>query len=78
MNACLPGYVNENRNLVNIKSDRRNAVTEYTLYLNSLKPKQLEWEDVTNYLQVVFFTSHEPWIVTDEELIKRARKYNRG
>ena len=71
-------YVNENRNLVKIKSDRKNAVTEHTLYLGSLKPKQLEWEDVTNYLQVVFFTSHEPWIVTDEELIKRARKYNRG
>lgn len=71
-------YVNEDRNLVKIKSDRKNAVTEYTLYLGSFKPKQLEWEDVTNYLQVVFFTSHEPWIVTDEELIKRARKYNRG
>lgn len=71
-------YVNENRNLVKIKADRKNAVTEYTLYLNALKPKQLEWDDVTNLLRVAFFTSREPWIVTDEELIKRARKYNRG
>ena len=71
-------YVNENRNLVKIKVDRKNSVTEYTLCLDSLKPKQLEWDDVTNLVQVMFFTSREPWIVTDEELIKRARKYNRG
>ena len=71
-------YVNENRNLVKIKSDRKNAVTSYTLYLSDFKPKQLEWDDVTNLLKVSFFTSRETWIVTDEELIKRARKYNRG
>jgi hypothetical protein len=71
-------YVNEDRNLVKIKSDRKNAVTEYTLYLSTFKPKQLEWDDVTNFYRVAFFTSRVEWAVNDDELFKKARKYNRG
>ena len=63
---------------VHLKADRKNATTEYTIWINDFKPKQLEWDDVTNLLRVHFFTNREAWIVTDEELIKRARKYNRG
>jgi hypothetical protein len=66
------------RDRIYLKADRKNAATRYFLYLSDFKPKQLEWDDVTNLLRVAFFTNREPWIVTDEELIKRARKHNKN
>lgn len=65
-------------NVVFLKSDRKNATTEYRIYKGDFNPKQLGWEDVTDLLKVHFFTSRLVWVVTDEELIKKAKKYNKN
>lgn len=60
---------------VYLKCDRKNATTRYFVYESDFKVKELEWADLTTQLFWVF--NHPKWVVNNEELIKKAKAYNR-
>lgn len=66
-------HIKENR--IYFKSDRKNATTKHYIYLSDFKPKVLEWADLTTQLFWVF--NHPKWVINDEELIAKAKKYNK-
>lgn len=66
-------------NLVYLKADRKNAAKEHAIYIGELKDRIYvpEWIDLTTPIAQVF-TLNKSWYINDEELIKKAKAYNKA
>lgn len=64
---------------VYLKADRKNATKEYVLYADEIKDSIYvpEWIDLTTPIAQVF-TLNKSWYINDEELIKKAKAYNKA
>lgn len=64
------------REFIYIKADRKNASTEHKFHINDIKLWQPEFADMTTAIGFLFSFHHE-WYINDEELIAKAKKYNK-
>ena len=63
-----------------VKSDRKNATTEHYIRKDEIKCalKELELADLTCTMGLIGLNLRKPrWVVNDEELIKKAKEYNK-
>jgi len=68
------------RDYVLVKSDRKNATTEHYIPIDEIKGciKELEFADLTCTMGFIGLNLRRPcWVINDEELIKKAKQYNK-
>ena len=61
-----------------VKSDRKNATTEHYIRKDEINLKVLEFADLTCTMGFIGLNLRNPsWVINDEELIKKAKEYNK-
>ena len=66
------------RDYVLVKSDRKNATTEHYIPMDEINLKVLEFADLTCTMGFIGLNLRNPrWVINDEELIKKAKEYNK-